>query len=274
MRILITGAYGALGTAVRLSLKDFDQVVPKRYELNICNDIQISKYNADFILHLASETDHEYCDMNPSNCYYVNTIGTANMVSMAKELDIPIIYISTSSVFDGKKRSPYDVDDEPNPINHYNRSKFFGELIALSYYKAYVLRAGWMFGGGESLDKKFVSKIIKKIKQGHNVIKVCDDCIGSPTYSMDMADAIKKIIITKPEFGTYHFSNCSEGISRYEFAQEIIRILKSDVSIIPCSIDDLKEEFPCKRTNYEAIKTSFNLRDWKSALKGYLYANY
>lgn len=274
MKILITGASGTIGTALQHTLKEYDLITPRRYELNICNEGHIKKMSADFIIHLAGETDHEYCDINPSNCYFVNTIGTANMVNLAMDLRIPIIYISTASVFDGKKGEPYDVDDDPNPINHYNKSKFYGELMTLSYVKGYVLRAGWVFGGGAKLDKKFVNKIINKIKAGHEEIKVCDDCIGSPTYSLDIADAIKRIVKESPEFGTYHFCNNSDGVSRYEFACEIVRLLKSNVKITPCKIDDLKAEFPCKRTNYEVLKTSFDIRNWKPALKGYIYANY
>jgi dTDP-4-dehydrorhamnose reductase len=263
-----------VGTALKHSLRNHDLITPRRYELNVANADQVNKFKADYIIHLASETDHEFCDMNPANCYFVNTIGTANMVSLAKSLGVPIIYVSTASVFDGLKERPYDIDDDPNPTNHYNKSKFFGELIALAYEKAFVVRAGWMFGGGSKIDKKFVNKIINKIKRGDSEIKVCDDCIGSPTYTLDLADCIGTITKGTLEAGVYHFTNCSEGISRYEFANEIINILNSDVKIVPCKIDDLIEEFPCKRTNYEVIKSTFESNNWRKALKGYIYANY
>jgi dTDP-4-dehydrorhamnose reductase len=233
------------------------------------------KEKLDAIIHLCAETDHEYCDVNPSNCYYINTVGTANVVMLARELDIPLVYIGTASVFDGKKGEPYESYDVPNPINHYNKSKYFGEIMAREHKKHYILRAGWMFGGGPFIDKKFVNKIITKITRGEKVIRVCDDCIGSPTYTLDLAECVKEVLESGTySHGIYHATNkCGKGVSRYEFAQEIVKHFKG-VAIEPCKIDDLKDEFPCKRTNYEVLGTDFNMRDWKSALKGYIYANY
>ena len=263
-----------VGTALCQSLKSHELITPKRYELNVGNINQVMKFKADCIIHTAAETDHEYCDENPSNCYFINTIGTANMTKLAKLLRIPIIYVSAGSVFDGAIEKPYTSDDQPNPVNHYNSSKFYGELICGCYEKGYIIRAGWMFGGGPRVDKKFVNKIIEKIKRGDKEIKVCDDCIGSPTYTKDFAQSIQLILEGNMERGIYHFSNSSTGVSRYEFACEIIKLLKSGVKILPCKIDDLKEEFPCKRTNYEVIKSDLISRDWKDCLKEYIHAKY
>src|SRR5574343_440542 len=125
MRILITGSRGMVGKALCTTLsKDYTLVTPTRAQLNIGNFEQVMKFNdVDFIIHLAGETDHEYCEQNPSNCYYINTVGTGNMVRLARTLDIPIVYISTASIFDGTKGMPYTTFDPPNPINHYNTSK-------------------------------------------------------------------------------------------------------------------------------------------------------
>lgn len=269
-----------VGTAVCQALKKHDLITPARYQLNIGNHEQVMKYahkNIDFIIHLAAETDHEYCDINPSQCYLINTIATASLTRLARTLDIPIIYLSAASIFDGTKNAPYSPFDVPNPVNHYNSSKWYGELLVQAHHKHYILRAGWMFGGGKSIDKKFVNKIYQKIKFGERRIKVADDCIGSPTYSKDLANVIKHIIESKHPYGIYNCANKSEGVSRYEFAKAIIRFLdiSNTVRIIPCKIDDLKDEFPCKRTNYEVLRNNFSLmRDWKIALKEYINAHY
>ena len=268
-----------VGTAVRESLLGHELITPAKHELNIGNFDQIMKFakkQPGYIIHLASETDHEYCEQNPSQCYFVNTIGTYNMVNLAHKLSIPIIYISTASIFDGNTTVPYNGSAIPNPINHYNRSKWLGEIMVRSYRKHFILRCGWMFGGGPNVDKKFVKKIIDKVNCGEKRIKVCDDCVGSPTYSMDVAEVIGQIIDKYAyAFGTYNCVNRSDGVSRYEFAKEIIKCLKkNNVRIMRCKIDDLKEEFPCKRTNYEVLRNSFDhiMRDWKPALKEYINA--
>lgn len=280
MRILETGRNGMVGVALREVFKDHEMVFPEKYKLNVGNINQVMKFASqkfDAIIHLCAETDHEYCEENPSNCYYINTIGTGNMVRLAEKLNVPIVYVSAGSIFDGAKTSPYNSWDKPNPLNHYNTSKWYGEVIVRGYEKHYILRAGWMFGGGRNIDKKFVRKIIEKIERGETHIKVCDDCVGSPTYSIDLAECIKDVLEGGGRFGTYHAVNKSDGVSRYEFAQRIVEYLglERKVAIIPCKIDDLKDEFPCKRTNYEVLNTDFNhIRDWKEALKDYIYANY
>lgn len=272
MKILCTGARGMVGTALCQALKEHELITPARHELNIGNFAQVMKFKADFIGHLAAETDHEYCELNPAQCYFINTIGTAHMTRLAMSQRIPILYLSAGSIFDGDKDSPYSTPDVPNPINHYNSSKWYGELICKEYRKHYIVRAGWMFGGGPSIDKKFVNKIIKKIRAGINPIMVCDDCIGSPTYSVDLAKAIKGIIEDQAEYGIYHF--CNGEASRYDFAKEIVSILNSKIEISPCKIDDLKNEFPCRRTNYEVLRSTIPSRDWREALKEYILANY
>jgi dTDP-4-dehydrorhamnose reductase len=263
-----------LGSAVSSILKEHELITPARHELNIGNFSQVMRFKADFIIHLASETDHEYCDENPSQAYFINTVGTGNMMRLARSLDIPILYISTASVFDGIKQNPYYPDDKPNPINHYNTSKWYGELLVKAYPKHYILRTGWLFGGGPSVDKKFVNKIMNKIKAGQKTIKVANDCIGSPTYSEDLAIVIKRCVEDKAVSGTSNCVNADGGVSRFEVAVEMVKILNSDVTILPVPIDDLKEEFPCKRTNYEALENNYSMRSWKDALKEYLDAYY
>ena len=277
MKILITGHKGMIGSALKTILLDHILVTFNRSELNIGNTYQVMKMpKVDFIVHLAAETDHEYCDLNPSHCYYVNTIGTANMMRLAKEQDIPILYLSAGSVFDGEKGSPYMPFDKPNPINHYNSSKWYGEEIIQSYRKHFILRAGWMFGGGPGIDKKFVYKIYKKIRNGQEEIMVCNDCIGSPTYTIDLSKCIENIIKFKDSYnyGTYHFVNEGVGVSRYDFAREIVEIIGTTTRLKACFIDDLKEEFPCKRTNYDVLQSSFKSRHWSQALKEYLENNF
>ena len=272
MRILITGAHGMLGSALKRTLLMHDITAPEKHQLNVGNIDQVEKYakKIDLIIHLAAETDHEYCEQNPSQAYFINVSGTGNMVAIAKRLDIPILYMSTASIFNGILNKPYKTWNKPCPLNHYNKSKYYGELIVQSHPKHFIVRAGWMFGGGATLDKKFVNKIIKKINAGETEIKVADDCIGSPTYTEDLATCILSLL-DSDEYGIYHCVHPGE-ISRYHFAKSIIEILgiEKEVKIIPVSIEDIKDEFPCKRTNYEVLESSWVLRDYKDALRSYI----
>ncbi len=269
-----------VGTALCKILDKHELIVPGSYQLNVANEGQVMKFakdKPDFIIHLAAETDHEYAEINPAECYMVNSVGTGNMVALAKKLNVPILYLSAGSIFDGSKLKPYERTDSPDPMNHYNKSKWYGELIVRQYKKHYIVRAGWMFGGGPSVDKKFVNKIMQKIHRGEKKIKVCDDCVGSPVYTDDLALWVDELIKTSRAFGTYHCVNSGGGASRYVFANWIVKILKlRKVEIVPCPIDALKEEFPCKRTNYEVLEGDFAylMRDWRKALTEYINAYY
>ena len=104
---------------------------------------------------------------------------------------------------------------------------------------------------------------------------VCTDCVGSPTYTEDLAGAYEYCInnLLDHNFGTYNCINKSErGVSRFEFAFELIRILGADVEIVPCKIDELKDEFPAPRTHYEVLAAGIGMRDWADALKEYIDA--
>ena len=104
---------------------------------------------------------------------------------------IPIIYISTAGIFDGKK-DLYDDWDEPNPLGHYARSKYNGELYVEKNSNQYlILRAGWMMGGGPNKDKKFVNKIYKQIIEKKKILNVVNDKLGTPTYTVDFAKNAK-----------------------------------------------------------------------------------
>ena len=168
MRILVTGANGMLGSSISRVFQDHNLILTGSHELDIRNIKQVMSYAAkklDLILHLAAETDLSRAEFNPSDAYIINHTGTQNMLELAKTLNIPIVYISTAMIFDGKKKS-YTEEDKANPTNHYGRSKYYGEVTVQSYEKHYIVRSGWAMGGGPEIDKKFINKIFKQICAG------------------------------------------------------------------------------------------------------------
>jgi len=270
-----------VGTELLSVSSDHEFITLPKWQFNIGNLSQVLNVKKDFdcIVHLAAETDHEYCDANPTQCYFINSIATGNLARLADDRGVHMVYLSTASIFDGKTCKPYTnkrFSARPDPINHYNASKWYGEHFVQQYKSNYILRAGWMFGGGKYIDKKFIQKMFIKLSRGDKEIKVCDDCIGSPTYSVDLVKCILKAVEKKIAPGIYHAVNpCGDGVSRYEVACKMIKYLGSDCKIIPCKIDDLKDEFPCKRTNYEVLETNFpELRSWDLALKDYINDKY
>lgn len=295
MKILVTGAAGMLGFALcpRLSEEghhvlatDIRMLVSdiKKLDVRDLNQvIDFCRFNApDAVMHLAAETDLELCEKDIRHAYLTNTIGTRNLAWVCRDLDIPMVYISSVGVFDGTKPEPYDENDIPNPINVYGRTKWAGEIIVESVLQRYfIVRAGWMIGGGER-EKKFVALIIQQIRKGSKQIQVVTDKIGTPTYNVDFARGLVWLVSTG-HYGIYNFS--SGGIvSRYQVAQKILEVLgRNDVVLAGITSDSqyIRDNFPTLRPKSEAMCSikmkALNLkcmRPWDVALEEYLKVNY
>ena len=275
LNILCTGSSGMVGHAIKSQLSEFNLYLTDKDGFDVTNRDVVMKKGAsiDYIIHLAAETDLEACEKNPAQAYFVNAIGCAHMAELAQSLDIPIFYISTAGVFDGMKESPYTKVDKPNPINHYGRSKYYGEFFIDKWRKHYILRASWMMGGGPKIDKKFVNKLYRKIVNGETEINVCDDVIGSPTYTMDLAKMIKSMIRNQYPYGLYHCAGVGSA-SRFEVAREIVKHLglSRKVHINPVKSDIVAGEFPCLRSRNEVLENSCmpEMRYWETTLKEYV----
>lgn len=290
MKILVTGAAGMLGTSL-IPVLDAREHTVKATDINLL-DSRISRldvrnieefmevgsdFRPDLIMHLAAETDLEVCESRVDYAYEENFIGTQNACRLCHEHDTPLVFISTAGVFDGTKRgAPYTEFDSPNPVNVYGASKFHAEQIVRQTVPShYIVRAGWMVGGGKR-DKKFVSKIIKKIEAGEKTIYAVSDRFGTPTYAPAFSETLEKIVRTG-FFGTYHLA-CKGSGSRYDVASEILRIMgRDDVELKPVSSEFFKEEYFAPRPVSEEMRNlvldlrSMNtMPHWKNALEEYL----
>ena len=292
-RIYIAGCGGMLGEA-------FYQKFKGDYQLK-CTDIDVNEdwlnyldfndvkayrkdvldFNPDYLFHLGAYTDLEFCELHPDETYVTNTIGVENAVYVANELDIPILYISSAGIYDGKKDS-YDDWDTPNPLGHYARSKYLGEVFVKENTKRYIIcRAGWMMGSGPQKDKKFIQKILKQIKDGKNELYIVNDKLGTPTYTHDFAGNVR--LLLENEFWGLYNMVCEGLTSRLEVARELLSImdLAGKIRITEVSSDYFKKDFFAPRPDSERlINKKLNLRglnqmrDWRIALKEYLEAYY
>lgn len=263
-KVLITGANGMVGSYVDFGIKT------DRRSLDVTDLKEVRavcrKYKPEVIIHLAAETDVDRCERDPEYAYQVNAVGTFNIATVAKELGIKMVYISTAGVFDGLKKTPYTEKDKPNPQNYYGQSKYLGELAVQGILDNYIIaRVCWMFGGGPKKDQKFVAKIIGQLN--NDEIRVVTDQIGSPTFGKDLIFGIKKLL-EKNAKGIFNLAN--EGIcSRYEFAQEIAKILGKKTKITPVKMSDFKMD--AARTFNEGMASKLKTqRNWRKALKEYL----
>lgn len=279
MRILVTGADGMVGSAIKEVFSDYDLILTDKPQLDVRSLEQVKscfKKEIDLIIHLAAETDLEFCQDNPAQAYYTNHTGTLNIAHLAHNLHIPLVYIGTAGIFDSTGFG-YNENSTPNPLNHYGQSKLYGEYAVIWLSKFYIFRASWMMGGGQSKDKKFVNKIFKQIQNGAKEIYALSDVYGSPTYTVDLALTIHKALEKNIPYGVYHCGGLG-SVSRYDVAVEIVKILGLETKVIPVTGDYFKDKgFPCPRSECEVLDNSKLLisgvscmRFWKDTLKEYL----
>lgn len=256
-----------------LDFLDFREI--EAYE----NDVK--SFNPDILIHLGAYTSLEYCDTNELDALNNNVTSLETAVHISNDLDIPLLFISTAGIFDGEK-DEYDDWDAPGPLGVYARTKVLAEdYITKNANKYFVMRAGWMMGGGPEKDKKFVGKIIKQIKDGNKELFIVNDKDGTPTYTHDFAAVAKELLKTN-RYGVY---NCvCEGLtSRLEVAMEIVKLLglKSEINITEVSSDYFSQEYFSQRPPSERLRNKKleiiglnTMRDWRIALKDYLNEYY
>ena len=237
----------------------------------------IESFKPDYLFHIGAYTDLEFCEENSEDTYNTNTLSVENAVIIANKLNIPLLYISTAGIFDGKKEL-YDDWDMPNPLGVYARSKYMGErYVCENSDRFLVCRAGWMMGSGPKKDKKFIQKLMKQLKDGSKELFIVDDKDGTPTYTHDFAKNVK-LLIEKEYWGLYNLV-CGGETSRLEVTNELLRLLKLDNTVKVNSVksDHFKHIYFAERPpNERLVNKKLNLRninimqDWKIALKEYI----
>jgi len=288
-KIYISGCGGMLGEAFYRLFKD-------DYDLK-CSDIDINEpwltycdirdfkqyeddvksFNTDVLFHLGALTDLEYCELHPDEAYLTNTISVENAVFIANRLHIPILFISTAGIFDDSKEY-YDDWDLPNPLGHYARSKYAGEIFVRDNAEHYIIcRPGWMMGGGPIKDKKFINKIMKQIKSGRKELFIVNDKFGAPTYTYDLVRNVK-LLLEQRLWGLYNIV-CKGEAGRVDVAMEIISVMgyEKKIKIKEVSSEYFKEEYFVVRPKSERLVNKkldlrgLNvMRHWKIALKEYI----
>ncbi|CAM4274681.1 dTDP-4-dehydrorhamnose reductase [Paenibacillus alkaliterrae] len=280
MKVLITGAGGQLGYDLMRVLSPLHDVTPlTRQQLDVTDEKQVEELltdlQPDVVIHAAAYTNVDRAESEVELAYQVNAYGSWYVAKVSEQIGAKLVYVSTDYVFDGTKGTPYAEDDKTNPCNVYGNSKLLGEkFVVKSCPRSFIVRTSWLYG---TKGANFVTKVIDKAKSQGQLTMV-NDQFGSPTYCLDLASFIGELITTE-KFGIYHASN-QGSCSRYEFALEIMKCLQMDhVQVFPVS--DVYFPLPATRPQYSAFEHKSirihgitPLRDWKSALKSFLYDDY
>ena len=289
-KVYIAGCGGMLGEAVYNTFSEVSQVKATDIDVNEewieyadVRDMDsirrsIVEYSPDILINLAAITDMEECETNQKDAWLTNSLGAENLAIIANQLDIPLVYISTAGIFGGEKED-YNDFDQPNPLSIYAKSKYAGEIFVREHVrKYYVVRAGWMMGGGPNKDKKFINKIYMQIKNGGKILRVVDDKLGTPTYTYDFAKGLIRII-QSDMYGIYN-QVCGGASSRYEVAQEFVNLigLSDIVKVVRVKSDYFRKEYFAPRPSSEMLENmkldarNMNvMRDWRISLNEYAF---
>ena len=237
----------------------------------------VEDFKPDYLFHLGAYTDLEFCEENKDDTYLTNTLAVENAVYLANTLNIPILYISTAGIFDGKKEL-YDDWDLPNPLGTYARAKYMGErFVCENANRFLVCRAGWMMGSGPKKDKKFIQKLMKQVKDGKKELFIVNDKDGTPTYTHDFAKTVKALL--QKEFWGLYNCVCGGQTSRLEVATELVKLVgkENEIKITSVTSDYFKDVYYAERPPSERLVTKKlelrgvnKMRDWRIALKEYV----
>ena len=277
MKIFITGAAGKLGRQLaRQLMKDHDVIGADVRKLDVTDyracQRMIRAVAPDIVLHPAAWTDVDGCARDPRQALLINGVGAHNIAASAAQLGIPILYVSSNEVFDGRLNRPYTELDVPNPVNPYGYSKWYGERAVMqSSPRHYIVRTAWLFAHGGS---NFVQAILKAAKAKKS-LRVVTNEVANPTYANDVASAVAALIQTQ-RYGSYHFVN--EGaVSRWDFARRILdRSGFQDTPIERISRHEwqrpsLAPEYT-ELANIAGASIGIRLRPWQESLQAFLQA--
>jgi dTDP-4-dehydrorhamnose reductase len=275
MKIAITGAGGQLGHDLLAELglqHDCYGLTHAEAEVTDFGSLSrcFSLLRPDLVIHAAAYTDVDGCERDPDRAFRVNAVGAWNVSAAAHACAAAVAMISSDFVFDGEKRQPYTEFDVANPLSHYGASKRAGEQAALAANpRTYVIRTQWLFGVH---GKNFPYAILRAASRGE--VRVVADQVGAPTYSVDLARLIGRIIET-PRYGIYHANNAG-SCSWYEFAVELYRLAGLDPGIIQ-PISSSQYPSPTRRPAYSVLRRYAlelmgldDARPWQDAAKEFI----
>ena len=273
MRVTLFGASGLLGKAL-LSEWSGDTVTGLTSHAADIRDAKrvqdvVQESNPEWIVLAAAYTDVDGCEGNPDLAFAVNRDGAVNVAVAAKKVGARLVFLSSDYVFDGKKTTPYEIEDARNPQSVYGRTKAEAEIRLLALMpECCIARTSWLFGIG---GKCFPDTILK-LAASRPALDVVNDQRGCPTYSVDLAKAIAELCRQRAR-GIVHVTN-SGDCSWYEFAREIVKREGLATEVRPARTQQMVR--PAKRPEYSVLSSmtlqqwSVTMPAWQDALRRYL----
>lgn len=282
MKVAVIGASGQLGSdVVRVFVDQGHSVAALAHaDIEITDRESLShtlgELSPDMVVNTAAMHHVEKCEREPERAFAINAMGARNLAMVARELDVPLMHVSTDYVFGGDKTTPYLEEDVPRPLNVYGASKLAGEhLIRATTEKHFIVRTSGLCGKHPCRDKgglNFVDLMLKLARE-RGEVKVVTDEVLSPTSTLELARQMLALSVSNC-YGLYH-ATAEGACSWYEFASEIFTLTDTRVNLKVAS----SSEFPAKvaRPKYSVLENHGlklrglnTFRPWQEGLSEYL----
>lgn len=277
-KVLIVGSAGMLAHAFAGILKNAGNIrlfAPPENECDISDPGRLQRIFRDIspelVLNCAAYTDVDGCERDPVRARLINAEGAGNLADACRSLGALLVHVSTDFVFDGASKRPYKETDRPDPLSEYGKSKLEGErLVTQRAPRHLIVRTAWTFGLNRP---NFVTKILERAAKEAS-LNVVRDQVGSPTYTVDLAEAIMDLVKADAT-GLFHVVN-SGSCSRSDFARAILEAAgMKNVEIR--DIDSVPAPGVAPRPAMSALDTAAfenacgrSMRPWRNALSDFL----
>lgn len=271
MRVLVTGAGGQLGHDLLAAFADDDVVGLAHADLDVTDEAAVvaavRDHAPDLVVHAAAYTKVDACESDPDTAWRVNAVGAWWVARACALAEAEMVYVSTDYVFDGRCGRPYTEFDTPNPQSVYGRSKEAGEqLVRRTLPASYIVRTSWVLG---TVGGNFVKTMLRLARE-RDRLAVVDDQTGSPTFTFDLAPAIRQLAVSG-RHGTYHLTN-SGHCTWYELARATFTEAGLDVDLSPT--DTASFGAPAPRPAFSVLDNRLArlsgiapLPEWQTSLK-------
>ena len=281
MRVAVTGATGQLGRDMvdELRSRGHEVLGLGSADMDITKAASVHEvlgaFGPEAVIHCAAWTAVDAAEdaENREQVFAVNAEGTRNIAAACRELNCKMLYISTDYVFSGEGTEPWDPDCRDfRPLNVYGASKLEGErAVSAQLEKFFIVRIAWVFG----LHGKNFVRTMLNVSEKHDMVRVVNDQIGTPTYTADLAVLLADMIATE-RYGFYHATNEGGYISWYDFTREIYRQAGKSTAVLPVTtaeygLSKAKRPFNSRLEKSKLTENGFDrLPDWKDALARFL----
>jgi dTDP-4-dehydrorhamnose reductase len=283
--ILIIGSNGQLGRQMQKTLAARDEAFAA-YDYPDIDIVQrdsiqrlIEATRPDAIVNCAAYTNVDKAEADEEAAYRINALGPKYLAQACRDGDIELVHISTDYIFSGEppmqdgKPRPYVEEDTCGPATAYGRTKLAGErFVQESSCRAYILRTAWLYGDGHN----FVRTMLR-LAETNDTLSVVNDQIGSPTSTVDLAEAICALMGTG-EYGLYH-ATCEGQCSWFDFARKIFEMADKPVRVLPVTSGEYSQAHPAAapRPKWSVLENAHLkrigrnvFRNWEDALNEYL----